>query len=110
MKPINHKNHAAAQMHRRSFLKGILATSTVSILTPRLLFGADASPGGKVNLACCGIGNRGAEDVNALYATGLANIVAFCDTDMGAPHTLEAIRSEERRVGKECRSRWSPYH
>ena len=29
-------------------------------------------------------------------------------------HTPEAIeehvRSEERRVGKECRSRWSPYH
>ena len=24
--------------------------------------------------------------------------------------TAEAIRSEERRVGKECRSRWSPYH
>ena len=22
----------------------------------------------------------------------------------------EATRSEERRVGKECRSRWSPYH
>ena len=21
-----------------------------------------------------------------------------------------ACRSEERRVGKECRSRWSPYH
>src|SRR2546422_11298310 len=34
------------------------------------------------------------------------------------PRTIEraaalgvaAIRSEERRVGKECRSRWSPYH
>ena len=26
--------------------------------------------------------------------------------DMGAGTT----RSEERRVGKECRSRWSPYH
>ena len=24
--------------------------------------------------------------------------------------TMEATRSEERRVGKECRSRWSPYH
>ena len=24
--------------------------------------------------------------------------------------TLEDERSEERRVGKECRSRWSPYH
>ena len=23
---------------------------------------------------------------------------------------VDAIRSEERRVGKECRSRWSPYH
>ena len=22
----------------------------------------------------------------------------------------EVLRSEERRVGKECRSRWSPYH
>ena len=24
--------------------------------------------------------------------------------------SLEKRRSEERRVGKECRSRWSPYH
>src|SRR3989442_12102922 len=24
--------------------------------------------------------------------------------------TLQEQRSEERRVGKECRSRWSPYH
>src|SRR5256885_15514453 len=23
---------------------------------------------------------------------------------------VPAVRSEERRVGKECRSRWSPYH
>ena len=23
---------------------------------------------------------------------------------------IECGRSEERRVGKECRSRWSPYH
>ena len=25
-------------------------------------------------------------------------------------HTSTPNRSEERRVGKECRSRWSPYH
>ena len=24
--------------------------------------------------------------------------------------TADGLRSEERRVGKECRSRWSPYH
>ena len=29
-----------------------------------------------------------------------------------APELLDEVivRSEERRVGKECRSRWSPYH
>ena len=26
------------------------------------------------------------------------------------PDALSGFRSEERRVGKECRSRWSPYH
>src|SRR2546422_10899663 len=33
-------------------------------------------------------------------------------TGQRVPRLLELIleRSEERRVGKECRSRWSPYH
>src|SRR2546429_8596747 len=37
-------------------------------------------------------------------------------TKQGVAVTVEAVaqikvkRSEERRVGKECRSRWSPYH
>ena len=32
-------------------------------------------------------------------------------TDRMVGHKLgEFSRSEERRVGKECRSRWSPYH
>ena len=30
---------------------------------------------------------------------------------LAAPLTAQGLlRSEERRVGKECRSRWSPYH
>ena len=32
------------------------------------------------------------------------NMVGLC------PFHGEKTRSEERRVGKECRSRWSPYH
>src|SRR3989441_7567427 len=28
----------------------------------------------------------------------------------GSKHVQPSPRSEERRVGKECRSRWSPYH
>ena len=27
-----------------------------------------------------------------------------------ARERIDLLRSEERRVGKECRSRWSPYH
>src|SRR5258708_30543809 len=30
--------------------------------------------------------------------------------DQVLEHALDRSRSEERRVGKECRSRWSPYH
>src|ERR1035437_6732406 len=38
-----------------------------------------------------------------LFALGDAlTLVGNCDLD-------QLIRSEERRVGKECRSRWSPY-
>ena len=37
------------------------------------------------------------------------------DLHLGVPMVpttdyLNTIRSEERRVGQECRSRWSPYH
>src|SRR5690554_8092293 len=32
-------------------------------------------------------------------------VLALASTFLATP-----IRSEERRVGKECRSRWSPYH
>src|SRR3712207_8844051 len=43
--------------------------------------------------------------------------IHFYSKDLGAsfPHAFVRLtgtvdRSEERRVGKECRSRWSPYH
>ena len=39
-----------------------------------------------------------------LIACGLMNLlIPFCSSPAW-------MRSEERRVGKECRSRWSPYH
>src|SRR3712207_9317600 len=40
---------------------------------------------------------------------GHENARARC-TDFNSPPAKQAGRSEERRVGKECRSRWSPYH
>ena len=48
----------------------------------------------------------------AIYSTDEEQII-FTDTPgIHKPHNKlgEYMRSEERRVGKECRSRWSPYH
>src|SRR3712207_9147878 len=36
--------------------------------------------------------------------------VVCCGRPMLSEGLVDAARSEERRVGKECRSRWSPYH
>src|SRR5258707_14619612 len=33
-----------------------------------------------------------------------------CQVHLALGHRCRVDRSEERRVGKECRSRWSPYH
>ena len=35
---------------------------------------------------------------------------AYFTDEMPAAEVADRFRSEERRVGKECRSRWSPYH
>lgn len=51
-----------------------------------------ASPSERVNLACVGIGNRGAADVEALMGTGHANLVALCDVDMGGPQTTGILK------------------
>ena len=48
------------------------------------------------------IGNDGTDGVEPSFVT-------LISTKPGHK-ILAKIRSEERRVGKECRSRWSPYH
>jgi len=39
-----------------------------------------------------------------------ARVATEGQTASGPSFFKKAERSEERRVGKECRSRWSPYH
>src|ERR1035438_6046195 len=44
----------------------------------------------------------------ALLSLGIGTVLR--DTAVSTGIVLALLRSEERRVGKECRSRWSPYH
>ena len=45
-----------------------------------------------------------------LQSKGLTNTEIGIVTGGSCIATIFLSRSEERRVGKECRSRWSPYH
>jgi len=77
------------QITRRRFLQSAAAASAIYSILPSAVLGANE----KLNLACVGIGNQGAAIAKALHATGLANIVALCDVDLGSKHTahLEAM-------------------
>src|SRR3712207_9570914 len=46
----------------------------------------------------------------ALQPTQLPPLDSILLSHLHADHWDRIARSEERRVGKECRSRWSPYH
>ena len=39
-----------------------------------------------------------------------ASQLELVDQVVDIKRVTKVVRSEERRVGKECRSRWSPYH
>ena len=50
-------------------------------------------------------------DISHQTRTPLSNILLYSQLlQECAVDQKERTRSEERRVGKECRSRWSPYH
>ena len=49
---------------------------------------------------------EGVTIAQVLYMLGVEPV----RTQFGSVEDVRTTRSEERRVGKECRSRWSPYH
>ena len=78
---------------RRSFLKkSIIAGGALTLASSPLGSIVMAKPNERVNLAAIGIGFRGGEILMELHKTGLCNIVALCDVDMGAKHTEAAIK------------------
>lgn len=96
-----------SSISRRRFLEYVAAASAVAVIPP--LFGDQVTaaakdklqptpaprlvgPNDRIQLACVGIGNRGGEIIGELYKTGLVEVVALCDTDMGAPQTEKILR------------------
>ena len=51
-------------------------------------------------------------DEPASFVLGVEDRFALLNTKdiVVVGYVKGTVRSEERRVGKECRSRWSPYH
>lgn len=84
---------------RRSFLKDAALASAALVAAPSMISGnaraaarkKSYGPNDKVNLALIGIGNRGAEDAKFFDETGLCNVVALCDVDLGARHTQKVM-------------------
>ena len=81
---------------RREFLRNTalasagLALSGISSKTNAASYSRIMGSNEKINLAHIGIGNRGWDIINDFDKTGLANVVALCDVDLGAKHTQQA--------------------
>src|SRR2546427_1071939 len=76
-----------------------LAARSAASTAAYLALGTPAGPGGAgYDLARLLIRSRALDELPGLHAR------------VEVYHGTAPLRSEERRVGKECRSRWSPYH
>src|SRR5687768_18249695 len=79
-------------------IRDVAVTGVQTCALPILPRFPDLRPAG-----CC-VGTSSTKLRTSLGANPISSRVPFrCQR-------IDALRSEERRVGKECRSRWSPYH
>ena len=91
-----HSTHHSYEMARRIRASYYL----IGALLGRFGEATVAMPGG------CDFGVRPIDQ----HIKGFTAMGAEVSVEGGFIHTAAKDRSEERRVGKECRSRWSPYH
>src|SRR3989454_6289947 len=89
-------------------------TDGATTFTPSKAFPAQRNP--EFNPAWTLSNERAAGHYNNFYEFTLSkDVYRYVDKFVTAPWPIQIgglveKRSEERRVGKECRSRWSPYH
>src|SRR2546422_6364878 len=109
-----------SDLSRRDFV-AMLAAAAWTPLVPRRLPKVTAvgsqggAPGFRVRTITAGTNLQSFADTRALDAA-LATLKRAKQAVTDAGYEVQTVRiatqprSEERRVGKECRSRWSPYH
>ena len=97
-------NHAQGVAYAARHL-GIRALIVMPLTTPEIKVEAVRELGAEVVLAGDTYADAKARCDELVPETGLTFVDPFDD-----PLVIAGQRSEERRVGKECRSRWSPYH
>ena len=97
-----HQHNVASTTQSTPTRSGTSSTSSTpppSSVTPATLLGTR------------GMRARWVQQENARPGTSAWRIPAQASSAIeGFADKAYAARSEERRVGKECRSRWSPYH
>ena len=81
---------------RRDFLKTMsMASAGLALGAGDVLNAQTLSPqkakGEKVKIAYVGIGNRGGQIISDFERTGMVEVVALCDVDMGAKHTQKVM-------------------
>ena len=83
---------------RRDFIKKASIISAATLAFPYIMRSQQGrSPNDKLNIACCGVGGRGADAVKGLMGE---NLVAFCDVDdakAAATYALHPEMTSERR-------------
>src|ERR1035441_5782706 len=94
-------SHGGSTPHKRHCWRGIgdVPTGSKRALSSAERWATDRRGGGAVTSWPRQVGCRPWFDGGWLHVD-----------DSPAGWDSDEIRSEERRVGKECRSRWSPYH
>ncbi|NOR75208.1 MAG: twin-arginine translocation signal domain-containing protein, partial [Draconibacterium sp.] len=70
------------------FAKDEIRNAAGKIIQPRIV-----APSDKINMAFCGIGNRGGQILRSHNETGMINTTVLCDVDMGAKHTSRTLET-----------------
>ena len=98
-------------------LSGSITSGAAGILTTAVSGSTNIANFGTVtgslaSILATGLGSGSVTVANAgnVSATGSDAPGIFVQTNSGTALVNSTGSSEERRVGKECRSRWSPYH